>query len=81
MSILTTLPKKNSCRYYVCYTRFDSRVQCIKFNSENYDKWTSKNIAQSATTHKKYCGQFENLDKFRLYMNCLNFQMPIIKDN
>lgn len=81
MSILTTLPKKNSCRYYVCYTRFDSKVQCRKFNSENYDKWATKDIAKSTTIHKRYCSHFENLDKFRLYMGCLNFQMPIIKDN
>ena len=80
MSILTILPKQNSCRYYVCYTRNDSRVECIKFNSENYDKWTTKNISQS-TTHNKYCDQFENLDKFRLFMTCLNLKMPIIKDN
>ena len=80
MSILTTLSQKNSCRYYVCYTRYDSRVQCIKFKSENYDKWADKNLSQS-TTHKRYCDQFENLDKFRLFMTCLNLKMPIIKDN
>ena len=80
MSILTTLLKNNSCRYYVCYTRYDSKVQCIKFNSGNHDERTTKATEKSITIHKRYCDQFENLDKFRLYMDCLNLKIPIIKD-
>lgn len=70
MSIITALNLNKSCRYYIC-NKYKTHLECVKVSEKEYNPEDNNSF--------KYCREFEIFDKFRLFVDNLDFKIPVIK--